>query len=82
MDFNRKKMKPTLKEFMNLLADNIEGLEFESIQPDTDFKDANGWDSMHALLIMALLETEFNVTMKVEQMKSCRTVNDLYNLIP
>jgi acyl carrier protein len=75
-------MKPTLAEFMNLLAENIEGLEFENIKPDTDFKEAEGWDSMHALLIMALLETEFDVTMKVEQMKNCKTVNDLYNIIP
>ncbi len=74
-------MKPTIEQFMFLLTENIQGLDADTITPDTNYKDTDGWNSMNALLIMALLETEFEVSVNVEQMKKCSTVRDLYNII-
>ena len=75
-------MKPTIEEFMHILTENIDGLEPGSLRPDTNYKDTDVWDSMNALLIMALLETEFNVSLSVQELKNCATVEDLYVLIP
>jgi acyl carrier protein len=73
-------MKPTIEDFIRLLTENIEGLEECNLNPNTNYKDTDGWNSMNALLIMALLETEFDISITVEQMKQCQTVEDLYKL--
>lgn len=74
-------MKPSLDHFMQLLAENIQGLDSENLTPDTRYKDADGWSSMNALLIMALLEREFGVSVKVEQLRQCQTVRDLHEIL-
>lgn len=74
-------MKPSINYLMQVLSEHIEGLDLTQMTPETNIKDAEGWNSMNALVVMALLETEFNVSVKVEQLRNCNSIQELYNLI-
>ena len=39
------------------------------------------WSSMHALVIIALIDTEYDVMLEPSQMKSANTVRELFTLI-
>ncbi len=38
------------------------------------------WSSMHALLIMALAESEYEISITGEELRGAKTLQDLYNL--
>lgn len=67
------------------LIEKIEA-EFEevkpgSIQPDTAFTDIEDWGSMHALIIIALIDMEYDVTLTGQDLKEMKTVTDLFEII-
>lgn len=60
-------------------------IEFElpenSLSSDTSFRDLKEWSSMHALILIALVDIEYNVTITGEDLRGISTVSDLYNII-
>jgi len=70
-----------------LIEELIEKLEIEfelsknSLIPSTSFRELEDWSSMHALILIALVDTEYSVTINGEDLQSIITVTDLYNLI-
>ena len=48
---------------------------------DDNIKNMEWWSSMHALVIIALIDTEYDVMLEPYQMKSANTVRDLFTLV-
>ncbi len=48
---------------------------------DDNIKNMDWWSSMHALVIIALIDTEYDVMLEPSQMKSANTVRELFTLI-
>ena len=48
---------------------------------DDNIKNMEWWSSMHALVIIALIDTEYDVMLEPSQMKSANTVRELFTLI-
>ena len=48
---------------------------------DDNIKNMEWWSSMHALVIIALIDTEYDVMLEPSQMKSANTVRELYTLV-
>lgn len=71
----------SIEEFIQKIESEIEELPKGSLKPDTSYRQLPEWSSMHALIIIALCETEYNVTLTGEDLRSCVTVNDLYSLV-
>jgi acyl carrier protein len=67
----------------NLILKLEEGFDDLSVklQPDTDFKQLDEWSSLHALIIIALVDTEYNITLDGNDLRSLNTVQDLFDLI-
>lgn len=70
------------------IEDLIEKLEIEfdevpkgSINPTSEFEAIENWGSMHALIIIALVDTEYEVTITGADLKTMRTVQDLFNIV-
>jgi len=59
----------------------FEELEPGTLTPDTVFRDALEWSSINALTIMALVETDYNVSITGEELRQCQTVRDLYKIV-
>lgn len=70
-----------INDFILKLEGEFEDVKAGSLKPGTGFRDIENWSSMHALIIIALLDTEFNVTLRGEDLKTCITISDLFNLV-
>jgi acyl carrier protein len=67
-----------MEKFLNKLA---EILEVEKVNLDNVLVDFEEWDSLTSLSIIATIDSYYNVNISAEELLSCRTVNDLLQMI-
>lgn len=70
---------------IQLLINQIEE-EFEEVMPgtikaETSFREMDGWSSMHALILIALIDNEYDILLTGAELKNAQTVQDLYTII-
>lgn len=66
-----------IKMFEAELADIIPG----TILPETVYKQLDAWNSMQALILIAMVDAECGVTLTAENLNDCITVSDLFSVI-
>lgn len=71
----------TLDEFVALFAELFDDTDASEIKADTVFHDLDEYSSLIALSIIAMIDEEFDVTVKGDDMKASVTVEDLYNIV-
>ena len=71
----------TLNEFVELFAEQFEETDASEIQASTVFHDLDEYSSLIALSIIAMVDEEFDVTIKGDDMRASGTVEDLYNKV-
>lgn len=70
-----------LNEFIKNFAEQFEGTDASEITATTAFHDLEEYSSLIALSIIAMIDEEYDVTLKGDDMRSAVTVEDLYNLV-
>lgn len=70
-----------LKDFIAFFADQFEDTDVNDIQATTVFKDLDEWSSLLALSVIAMVDEEFEVTLKGEDIRNANTIEDLFNVI-
>lgn len=69
----------SLNEFVELFQEQFD--ETEGIEATTVFHDLDEYSSLIALSIIAMIDEEFDVTIKGDDMRASVTVEDLYNKV-
>ena len=70
-----------IEQFIKTLEAEFDELQPGTLQPDTKFTDLDEWSSMHSLIIIALIDTEYDVTITGEDLMGIKKVEDLYNIV-
>lgn len=70
-----------LYEFVKCIAGEYDETPADQFAPDTKFKELEDWGSLTALSIIGVVDEEFDVTITGADIRSCITIEDLYNLI-
>jgi len=70
-----------LKEFTVNFMDQFEDSDREKIESKTVFKDLDSWDSLTTMLVIAMIKTEYNFDITADEIRSCNTVEELFNFI-
>lgn len=70
-----------LKEFIVNFADQFEDTDPEEIKTETKFHDLEEWDSLIALAVLNMTEKKYGKKITFDEMKTCVTVEDLFNVI-
>jgi acyl carrier protein len=70
-----------VEEFTRLLEQEFDDMEPNSLTPDTSYRDMPDFSSMHALIIIAFIDNQFDVLLTGQELKNTITVKDLYNLV-
>lgn len=70
-----------IEEFIGKIETEIDGLETGILKPDTIFRGIEEWSSMHSLIVIALIDVEYEVTISGEDLLNSKTINDLFNLV-
>ena len=70
-----------LKEFIKTFASLFEETDVEEIKAETKFRELDEWSSLLALSVIAMADEEYEVQLRGDDMRSAKTVEDLYNII-
>lgn len=70
-----------LQKFVQQIAEQFEETEASVFTPTTEFKTLDEWSSLVALSIIAMVDEEYEVTLKGDDIKNSTTIEDLYNIV-
>lgn len=68
----------TLDEFVALFAEQFDDTDVSEIKAETVFHDLDEWSSLIGLSVIAMVDEEFDVALKGNDVKDAVTVEDLY----
>lgn len=70
-----------LNEFIEHFAEQFEETDAAEFKADTKFHDLDEWSSLIALNIIAMVDEEYNVTLKGADIEGAGTIEDLFNTV-
>lgn len=70
-----------VEEFIKLIEVEFEELEKGTLNAESSFRDIEDWSSMHALIIIALIDSEYDVLLNGDDLKSAVTIQDLFDIV-
>ena len=70
-----------LKEFVANFADQFDDTDASEIQASTAFRELDEWSSLIGMSVIALAKTEYGKAITGAELKTCITVEDVFNLI-
>ena len=70
-----------LNEFIKNIADQFESKDPSIFNAKTEIKDLDEWSSLIALSIVAMIDEEYDVVLKGDDVKNLKTIEDLYNVV-
>lgn len=70
-----------IKEFISKFAEQFDDLDASVLTPKTEFKALEDWNSLVALSVIAMIDEEYDVTLKGNDITGATTIEDLYNTV-
>lgn len=70
-----------LNEFIKNFADQFDETDASEFKAETVFHDLEEWSSLIALSIIAMIDEEYDITIKGDEMRAAVTIEDLFNLV-
>ena len=70
-----------IAEFILHLKTEFEDFQTLDLNENTILKEIEGWNSMHFLLLVAMIDVKYNVLLSGEDLKSLGTVKELFELV-
>lgn len=71
----------TLDEFVELFAEQFDDTDASEITATTVFHDLDEWSSLIGLSVIAMVDEEFDIALKGDDVKNSVTVEDLFNKV-
>lgn len=70
-----------LKEFIANFAEQFDETDVNEFKPETVFHDLEEYSSLVALSIIAMINEEYDVTLKGDDMSAAVTIENLFNIV-
>lgn len=70
-----------LNEFIAAFADQFDDTDPSEITATTEFHELDEWSSLTGMSVIAMAKTQYGKTITGKEIRSCETVEDLFNLI-
>jgi len=70
-----------ITEFVQHFENAIDGIKPGSLDPKTEFRNVEQWDSLAALSIIAMVNAEYDVELTAEELKNGKTIEDLFQAV-
>jgi acyl carrier protein len=70
-----------LKSFVENFAAQFEDTDPSVFTPETKFRELDEWSSLAALSIIAMVDEEYDVTLKGDDIRTSQTVEDVFNVV-
>ena len=70
-----------LVDFIEKFTEQFDDVDVEQLNSATRFRELDGYTSLVALLIITMIDEEYDVTVTGDDMKQQVTIGHLYNLV-
>ena len=70
-----------INEFVQHFAEQFEDTDASVFTAETKYRDLDEWSSLIALSILAMVDEEYDVQLKGEEMRATNTIQELYDLV-
>lgn len=70
-----------LKEFIENFAAQFDDTDASEFKAETVFKELDEWSSLIALSVIAMVDEEYDVTIKGDDIRNSNTIEDLFNAV-
>lgn len=70
-----------LNEFVAHFAEQFEDTDASVFTPETKFREIEEWSSLLALSIIAMVDEEYDVALKGNEMKAANTIEELFEIV-
>lgn len=70
-----------LNDFIANFAEQFDETDASDITASTEFRNLEEWSSLIALSVIAMVDEEYDVTLKGDDIRNAKTVEDLFNVV-
>lgn len=70
-----------LNEFVAHFAEQFDATDASVFTPETRFREIDEWSSLIGLSVIAMVDEEYDVALKGDDVKNSNTILDLYNIV-
>jgi acyl carrier protein len=70
-----------IEDFIARIEEEFDDIEPGTLKPESVFREVFEWNSINALILIALVKTEYDVTINAEDIANAKTVMDIYTII-
>lgn len=70
-----------LQDFVQNVAELFDETDLSAIKADTIFKELEEWSSLIALSVIAMVDEEYDVALKGDDILNAATIEDLFNTV-
>jgi len=76
-----KPLQMKIEEFIARIEEEFDDIEPGTLKPESIFREVFEWNSINALILIALVKTEYDVAINAEDIANSKTVEDIYRII-
>ena len=70
-----------IEDFIARLEEEYEDITPGTLKPHSVFREVFEWSSINALILIALVKTEYDVVINAEDIAASRTIEDLFKIV-
>jgi len=70
-----------IQELISHIENEFEELQEGSLKSTSSIKEMDGWSSMHALILIALVDSHYDILLTGEELRNVESVQDLFDTI-
>ena len=70
-----------IQEFIQNFSDQFDDTDSVVFTPETNFRELDEWSSLLALSLLAMVDEEYGIRIKGDDIKSSETIKDLYDIV-
>lgn len=70
-----------LRDFIENFAAQFDDTEASEFKAETKFRELDEWSSLIALSVIAMVDEEYDVTLKGDDMRAANTIEELFQIV-
>lgn len=70
-----------LNQFIEKFAEQFDDTDASTFTAQTEFKNIEEWSSLTALSVIAMVDEEYDISLKGEDIRNATTINDLFEVV-
>ena len=70
-----------INNFIENFSNQFEDTDISSFSASTNFRELDEWSSLIALSVMAMVDEEYDIQLKAEEMRKTNTIQELFDLV-